>query len=154
MIFSQLEVFFKELATWSGVKSFCAGVFSFCLTAAGHPESAFSLLLCLMGVDFVLGMSRGWLEKNIRRERLTKGALKIFFYWTSVAILVLVDESLSRAFCTKIPYRLHDFFIAYLAIGESLSCIGHMAFFGFSFPEPLLKMLKNYKEKIDQGSLK
>lgn len=141
---------FRELATWPALKGACACVVSFALEAVGHPDSAFIWLFYLMMADYVLGFVHAWKINDIRRDKLTKGAHKFVFVWVSVALLMMVDKSLSRAFAVDaLPYKLQDFYIAYLCLGEFFSCAAHLAFFGLKYPAVIMTKLHAYRARLD-----
>jgi toxin secretion/phage lysis holin len=142
----------REITTWAWLKATVSGAVVVALELVGHPESAFLWLICLMLGDFALGFSRAWKTNSISSRKLHKGACKFLFVWISVALLVFVDRAISVAFkADYLPYELQDFYIAYLCIGEFLSCAGHLAFFGVRFPASFLARLEQYRAHIETG---
>lgn len=142
----------QELVACPTLKALCAAVCSFSLQAVGHPDSAFLFLFYLMMADYLLGFVRAWKSNNIRRDKMIRGAYKFLFNWVSVALLVLVDKSLGKAFrMGALPYELQDFYIAYLCIGEFFSCSAHLTFFGVRFPQAFMRKLDHYRLRIESG---
>jgi toxin secretion/phage lysis holin len=140
----------REFISWAGLKVVVAGGITFALELVGYPESAILWLFYLMVADFILGFSRAWKNGTPNRRKFYKGIGKFLFYGVSVALLVFVDRSLSVAFkADYLPYELQDFYIAYLCIGEFVSCAGHLAFFGMPFPASFLRRLEQYRQRIE-----
>lgn len=127
------------------VKSIMAVSASLVLEMVGHPDSAARWLFLLMVLDLCLGLARAWKRKNLRGSRIVSGAFKFFRYWVAVAVFVMADATLKKAF-PGLPVSLRDTFIAYLAINEAFSCVDHLAFFGMPIPEGFLKRLRHYRE--------
>ncbi len=140
----------RELCTMPVAKSGLACVSAWALQMVGHPESAAASLFVLMLMDLFLGLMKAWKQESFQGRRLTRGAFKFFRYWLAVAVFVLADEPLKKAF-PGMPLSLRDTFIAYLAINEAFSCIEKLAFFGMPVPEPFLRRLRNYRDDCLHG---
>lgn len=123
---------------------------SWALSMVGHPDSAAMLLFSLLLCDLALGASRAWKTHNFRGARITRGAFKFFRYWLAVAVFVMVDAVVKKAF-PYAPVSLRDTFIAYLAINEAFSCVDHLAFFGMPVPAAFLNRLHNYRASCLSG---
>lgn len=123
---------------------------SWALAMVGHPDSAAMLLFSLLLCDLALGMTRAWKTNTFRGARITRGAFKFFRYWMAVAVFVLTDGAMKKAF-PALPVSISDTFIAYLAINEAFSCVDHLAFFGMPVPEAFLKRLHNYRASCLSG---
>lgn len=137
-----------QMPTLKAGLAFCA---SWALEMVGHPESAAMLLFSLLLCDLALGMARAWRTNTFRGARITRGAFKFFRYWLAVAVFVLADGTMKKAF-PMLPVSISDTFIAYLAINEAFSCVDHLAFFGMPVPEAFLKRLRNYREACLAGN--
>ena len=135
-----------------GLKALLAFCGSWALTMVGHPDSAAMLLFSLLLCDLALGASRAWKTHNFRGARITRGAFKFFRYWLAVAVFVMVDAVMKKAF-PYAPVSLRDTFIAYLAINEAFSCVDHLAFFGMPVPEAFLNRLHDYRASCLSGQL-
>jgi len=135
----------QELANMPVLKAVFAALWCWCLDMVGHPESAARWLMYLMLIDLVLGLSRAWSLGSFKGKKLTNGAFKFFRYWLAVAVFVMVDASVARAF-QGMPLSLRDTFIAYLSINEAFSCIDHLAHFGMPIPEPFVRRLRGYRD--------
>ena len=131
-----------QMPTLKAALAFCA---SWALEMVGHPESAAMLLFTLLLCDLALGSARAGKTDTFRGARITRGAFKFFRYWLAVAVFVLADGTMKKAF-PMLPVSISDTFIAYLAINEAFSCVDHLAFFGMPVPEAFLKRLRNYRE--------
>lgn len=140
----------QELATMPVFKAILAALWCWVLEMAGHPESAARWLFWLMIADLLLGFAQAWKQNDIRGAKLKSGAFKFFRYWCAVAVFVMADAALVKAF-PGMPVSLGDTFIAYLAINEAFSCIDHLAFFGMPVPEGFLKRLRNYRDAAIAG---
>lgn len=149
MIQSTLENL-RELCQMPTLKAALALLASWALEMVGHPESAALMLFWLLLCDFSLGFSRAWTLKDIRGEKLKSGAFKFFRYWLAVAIFVMADATIKKAF-PSVPVSIRDTFIAYLAINEAFSCVDHLAFFGMPVPEPFLRRLRSYRDAALAG---
>ena len=143
----------RELFQMPTLKAALAFSASWALEMVGHPDSAAILLFSLLICDLALGLVRAWRTPGaFRGARLTKGAFKFFRYWLAVAIFVMADGTIKKAF-PGIPVSLSDTFIAYLAINEAFSCVDHLSFFGMPVPEAFLSRLRNYREACLSGQL-
>ena len=140
----------RELLNLCAIKGFLAGFSAWGLSMVGHPDSAAVMLFYLLICDLALGISRSWKSDTFRGSRIVKGAFKFFRYWLVVAVFVLVDGAVTKAF-PYIPVSICDAFIAYLAINEAFSCVDHLAFFGMPVPEAFLNRLRNYREACLAG---
>ena len=140
----------RELCQMPALKGLLAFASTWTLALVGHPESAAVWLLSLMVMDLALGLARAWREGSLKGKRLTGGAFKFFRYWLAVAVFVMADAALIKAF-PALPVSLRDTFIAYLAINEAFSCIEKLAFFGMPIPEPFLRRLQNYRDDCLHG---
>lgn len=135
----------RELCSLATVKGVLAVLAAWAMEMVGHPDSAARWLFLLMVLDLCLGLARAWKRRQIRGRRLTRGAFKFFRYWLAVAVFVMADATLKKAF-PAMPVSLRDTFIAYLAINEAFSCVDHLAFFGMPIPEGFLNRLRHYRE--------
>lgn len=140
----------RELCQMPTLKAGLAFFASWALGMAGHPDSAALLLFSLLLFDLVLGTARAWKNQSFRGARVTRGAFKLFRYWLAVAVFVLADGTIKKAF-PALPGSISDAFIAYLAINEAFSCMDHLAFFGMPVPEAFLKRLRGYRETCLAG---
>jgi phage-related holin len=140
----------QELATMPIVKAVLAALWYWVLEMVGHPESAARWLFYLMIADLLLGFGQAWKQNDIRGQKLKGGAFKFFRYWIAVAVFVMADAALIKAF-PAMPVSLRDTFIAYLAINEAFSCIDHLSFFGMPVPEGFLRRLRNYRDGCVSG---
>lgn len=136
-----------QMPTLKAALAFCA---SWALEMVGHPDSAAMLLFSLLLCDLALGVVRAWKTDTFRGARITRGAFKFFRYWLAVAVFVMADGTMKKAF-PMIPVSISDTFIAYLSINEAFSCVDHLAFFGMPVPEAFLKRLRNYREACLAG---
>lgn len=136
-----------QMPTLKTVLAFCA---AWALDMVGHPDSAAMILFSLLLCDLALGIARAWKTDTFRGARITRGAFKFFRYWLAVAVFVMVDAAIKKAF-PFVPVSLRDTFIAYLAINEAFSCIEHLAFFGMPVPREFLKRLRHYREACLAG---
>lgn len=139
----------RELAQMPTLKALLAVLSSWALEMVGHPDSAARWLLYLMLFDLALGLARGW-RTEIKGEKLKNGAFKFFRYWIAVAVFVMADAAIKKAF-PHLPVSIRDTFIAYLAINEAFSCVDHLAFFGMPIPKPFLDRLRNYRDDCLNG---
>jgi len=137
----------QELANMPVLKAAFAALWCWCLEMVGHPESAARWLMYLMLIDLVLGLSRAWSLGSFKGRKLTNGAFKFFRYWLAVAVFVMVDASIAKAF-PGMPLSLRDTFIAYLSINEAFSCIDHLAHFGMPIPEAFVVRLRGYRDAV------
>lgn len=140
----------RELCTMPVAKAGLACVSTWALQMVGHPDSAAIWLFLLMIMDLMLGLFKAWKQENFKGKRLTRGAFKFFRYWLAVAVFVMTDEALKKAF-PGLPVSIRDTFIAYLAINEAFSCVEKLAFFGMPVPEPFLRRLRNYRDDCLNG---
>ena len=132
------------------LKGLLAVAATWSLEMVGHPDSAAILLFSLLGCDLVLGISRAWQTGAFRGQRITRGAFKFGRYWLAVAVFVMADGTIKKAF-PALPVSIGDAFIAYLSINEAFSCVDHLAFFGMPVPEQFLRRLRNYREACLAG---
>lgn len=135
----------RELANMGTLKAVLAVSGTWLLEMVGHPDSAARWLFYLMLADLALGLMRAWSEGSFKSGKLKSGAFKFFRYWVAVAVFVMADAAIKRAF-PGLPVSLRDTFIAYLAINEAFSCVDHLAYFDMPVPEPFLRRLRHYRE--------
>lgn len=140
----------RELCSMPAVKGGLAFVWTWMLALAGHPESAAVWLFSLMIMDLALGLGQAWKKGSLKGRRLTRGAFKFFRYWLAVAVFVMADAAIVKAF-PGMPVSLRDTFIAYLSINEALSCVEKLAFFGMPVPDSFLKRLRHYRDDCLSG---
>lgn len=141
----------RELCQMPTLKAALALFATWALEMVGHPDSAAMLLFSLLLCDLALGMARAWRTPNaFRGTRIIRGAFKFFRYWLAVAVFVMADGTIKKAF-PGLPVSISDTFIAYLSINEAFSCVDHLAFFGMPVPEAFLKRLRNYREACLAG---
>lgn len=138
----------RELGTWPGVKSTLSFFFIWILEMAGHPGVPFIVLFYLMLFDLALGLIRAWRTVGLKQARLTKGAMKFFWYWLAVVIMGHVDVFILPHLPSWVPFGVQYALTAYLAVNEGLSCADHLTFFGVPLPARLIGNLRNYRDNF------
>ena len=140
----------RELSQMPWLKTFLAFCASCALEMVGHPDSAAMWLFMLLICDLALGVVRAWKTNTFNGAKITRGAFKFFRYWLAVAMFVMTDGTMKKAF-PMLPVSISDTFIAYLSINEAFSCVDHLAFFGMPVPESFLKRLRTYRKACLSG---
>lgn len=118
--------------------------------SVGMPDSAAGMLFALLAADLFLGIARALKTDTFDGRKIIKGAWKFFRYWMAIAVFVMTDDCLAKAF-TAIDIPLSDAFIAYLAINEAFSCLDHLAFFNIPVPPVFLRKLRRYRREIEHN---
>lgn len=137
----------QEIAGKSTVSALCTIV---CSMFDGASVLA-TLLAMLLVCDYLLGFSRAWCSSSLSARKATRGIYKIALY--GVAIFVVADAEHAFRSC-GIPFPWRNFFILFLCVNETLSCLDHLAFFGVPVPSRIRARLRSYRDKIlkDEGN--
>lgn len=138
-----------ELADGWTLKAGLSAFFVLVQKSVGMPDSAAGVLFILLMADLFLGIARALKTDTFEGRKIVKGAWKFFRYWMAIAIFVMTDDCLAKAF-PVIEIPLSDAFIAYLAINEAFSCLDHLAFFHMPVPPIFLKKLRRYRHEIEK----
>lgn len=139
-----------ELADGWTLKAGLSAFFVLVQKSVGMPDSAAGVLFILLMADLFLGIARALKTDTFEGRKIVKGAWKFFRYWMAIAIFVMTDDCLAKAF-PVIEIPLSDAFIAYLAINEAFSCLDHLAFFSIPVPPIFLKKLRRYRREIEHN---
>lgn len=140
----------QELADGWTLKAGLSAFLVLIQKSVGMPDSAAGMLFALLAADLFLGVARALKTDTFEGRKIVKGAWKFFRYWMAIAIFVMADDCLARAF-PVIEIPLSDAFIAYLAINEAFSCLDHLAFFSIPVPPIFLKKLRRYRKEIEHN---
>ena len=140
-----------ELADGWTLKAGLSAFFVLVQKSVGMPDSAAGVLFILLMADLFLGVARALKTDTFEGRKIVKGAWKFFRYWMAIAVFVMTDDCLAKAF-PVIEIPLSDAFIAYLAINEAFSCLDHLAFFSIPVPPIFLKKLRRYRREIERSA--
>ena len=138
-----------ELADGWTLKTGLSAFFVLIQKSVGMPDSAAGVLFILLMADLFLGIARALKTDTFEGRKIVKGAWKFFRYWMAIAVFVMTDDCLAKAF-PVIEIPLSDAFIAYLAINEAFSCLDHLAFFHMPVPPIFLRKLRRYRHEIEK----
>lgn len=138
----------QELADGWTLKAGLSAFLVLIQKSVGMPDSAAGMLFALLAADLFLGVARALKTDSFEGKKIVKGAWKFFRYWMAIAVFVMADDCLAKAF-PVIEIPLSDAFIAYLAINEAFSCLDHLAFFSIPVPPIFLKKLRRYRKEIE-----
>lgn len=115
----------------------------------------FFLLLLSMAVDYISGMTKAWIKKELSSKIGLKGLVKKVARLFAVAVGVLVDLEISVAIAkTGIDvegvYLVALFVIVWITINELISILENLDAIGVPLPGFLMKVVGRLKDKIEE----
>ena len=115
----------------------------------------FFLLLLSMAVDYISGMTKAWIKKELSSKIGLKGLVKKVARLIAVAVGVLVDLEVSVAIAkTGIDvegvYLVALFVIVWITINELISILENLDAIGVPLPSFLMKVVGRLKDKIEE----
>ena len=98
--------------------------------------------------DWLFGICEAILRGQLSCRVFKRGAMKIPSYGLCIILVYGTDACIEMACHVSIP--LFDCFIAYLAIQESASVLGHVKRLGFQIPPIVLRILKRGQATVEK----
>ncbi|WP_303237687.1 phage holin family protein [uncultured Bilophila sp.] len=105
-------------------------------------------LLSIMIADFAFGFTDAARRKHIRCRLLARGALKFVYYFSYLALVGVVNVSLSRS--VGVELLLLNLFASYLIITDVISVLAHMQRLGIPVPVLLRRIVLKSRAKIER----
>lgn len=115
----------------------------------------FFLLLFSMAVDYISGMTKAWIKKELSSKIGLKGLVKKVARLFAVAVGVLVDLEVSVAIANtgvdvEGVYLVALFVIVWITINELISILENLDAIGVPLPNFLMKVVGRLKDKIEE----
>ena len=115
----------------------------------------FFLLLLSMAVDYISGMTKAWIKKELSSKIGLKGLVKKVARLIAVAVGVLVDLEVSVAIANtgvdvEGVYLVALFVIVWITINELISILENLDAIGVPLPNFLMKVVGRLKDKIEK----
>jgi len=104
-------------------------------------------LAAAWAADWVFGVWEGFKRGKLSCRVFKRGALKIPSYGLCFILVAGVDTCVDLACHVNFP--ILEIFVAYLAIQESISVMGHMVRLGFQVPPIVQRILRRGKHKVE-----
>ncbi len=137
----------QNTASSTDVGNISTGLALFLLSAAGHPDSAYTTLLSLQWIDFGLLIVSSKQHARIFRRGFSKWLKRVGFGWLAVVLASHVDESFSRL--PLMDYiSLRDLFIAWFCGHAGWSSCNHLKHMGVNVPVHLVTAVREKIQKL------
>lgn len=115
-------------------------------TMLGGFDMLLKTVLVLLILDFILGFTYAFFNKQVESRRMREGITKI------IMTFVLVFLAYQMQLFTGITY-IREIVLTYIVVNESISILEHIEKSNVSTPKFLRKILEVLKQSTDQGKL-
>ncbi len=126
------------------MKNFISIIMSFCtsilLFIFGNVDFIFKALLTLMVMDFITGIIKSYINKNINSKDCIKGLLKKFGLLIIVSTASILDRILN------VDNTVRNLTIYSFIFSEMISIIENWALMGIKLPKAITTSLKELKD--------
>lgn len=130
------EFIYGTFLAWGWVKYICAGILSILYYALGDHSEAFTTIMYLIGIDFLMAMIVV-AKTDVRLE-----SAKILNTAYKIAICFLLVTAVQKAESIVHVNFGVEILLATIASGQVVSILEHARELGFIIPLPVLKNLK------------
>jgi toxin secretion/phage lysis holin len=142
--------YLRQLLDCGSGKGLLSALIGFFASVLGGVGPLLGTLVALWAMDFFLGFMRAWSESTISVCKMRAGVVKALLYFATVLVMAIMDYALSQTISfIHIPVR--DFVCVYLCLTESISCLGHLKYFGVPIPAWIATRLAGYRTAMDAG---
>ena len=125
----------------------------------GHVWPLILLVFAAIMLDYITGMLAGRANEGINSRRAVKGVYKKTGFIILMVLGFLLDTSfnyfIAAGFSTQLPFDLPIGLIisAWIVVTEAISVCENLERMGVPIPDPLLKLLRKTRGKIDGGDV-
>ena len=123
------------------VRAGCAGLITLSVYFFGGVDNLLTALIAMMGIDFVTGIFKAAVIKDIRSQKIFVGGVRKTGMLLIVAAANLVDKIL------ELGGTLRNISISYFIANEGISVLENWALMGLPIPKKLSVMLGQMKDK-------
>ena len=129
------------------VKGLSAGVLTFVSYLLKGWDTALQTLCLFMVIDFVTGILKGIINKQLNSQTCLKGIVKKCCYFVLVIIAVALDRLYPEA-----QGLVRTLVCYFLVATDGISILENIALCGVSYPKFLKNILEQLKDKSDEGT--
>lgn len=113
------------------------------------------VLVGVMLLDYITGMSKAWLNKDLDSKKGVRGILKKVGYLVVVCVAGVVDWLLiyglhSIGIDAQLPFLFALIVTVWLIINELISILENTAAMGVPVPSFVTKLLNRLKDKVEE----
>ena len=105
-------------------------------------------LVGMWAADWIFGVWEAFRRRKLSCRVFKRGAMKFPSYGLCFILVAGVDTCIESACHIELP--ILECFVAYLAIQESISVVGHMVRLGFQVPPFVLRILKRGQATVEK----
>lgn len=121
----------------------CASLITLSVYLFGGVDKLLAALIAMMGIDFVTGIFKAAVIKDIRSQKVFVGGVRKTGMLLIVAAANLVDKIL------ELGGTLRNISISYFIANEGISVLENWALMGLPIPKKLSVMLGQMKSRDD-----
>lgn len=114
----------------------------------GDIDFLFKALLTVIVLDFITGIIKAYINKNISSKKCILGLIKKLGLLIIVSIASFLDRTLN------LDNTIRDLTIYSFIFGEMISIIENWGLMGIKFPKILSSALEELKDKVDDAQNK
>ena len=129
------------------VKGFSAGVLTFVSYLLNGWDTALQTLCLFMVIDFVTGILKGIINKELNSQTCLKGIVKKCCYFLLVIVAVALDRLYPEA-----QGLVRTLVCYFLVATDGISILENVALCGVTYPKFLKSILEQLKDKSDEGT--
>ena len=129
------------------IKGFSAGVLTFVSYLLKGWDTALQTLCLFMVIDFVTGILKGIINKQLNSQTCLKGIVKKCCYFVLVIVAVALDRLYPEA-----QGLVRTLVCYFLVATDGISILENIALCGVSYPKFLKNILEQLKDKSDEGT--
>lgn len=129
------------------VKGFSAGVLTFVSYLLNGWDTALQTLCLFMVIDFVTGILKGIINKELNSHTCLKGIVKKCCYFLLVIVAVALDRLYPEA-----QGLVRTLVCYFLVATDGISILENVALCGVTYPKFLKSILEQLKDKSDEGT--
>ncbi|MCL2575123.1 MAG: phage holin family protein [Defluviitaleaceae bacterium] len=129
------------------IRGFIGGVISLFTYLIGGTDALLLALFAMMGIDFVTGIIKAGVMRDISSYKMFVGAARKIGMFFIVAVGNLVDSVL------ELGGVLRTITISYFIANEALSMLENWSLMGLPVPKRLQDILKALKDRGDRGNI-
>ena len=129
------------------VKGFSAGVLTFVSYLLNGWDTALQTLCLFMVIDFVTGILKGIINKELNSQTCLKGIVKKCCYFLLVIVAVALDRLYPEA-----QGLVRTLVCYFLVATDGISILENVGECGVPYPKFLKNILEQLKDKSDEGT--
>lgn len=125
-----------------------AGVLAVIESWFGGFDEGLSLLIVLIGIDFILGLLNAILKKKVSSAEIRKGAVRKCVELILILLCYRMDVVFGFLEGEKPLFTLRMFSCVYFGIEEGVSILENAAKLGVPLPKTVIKVLKQVPNEL------